>query len=354
MQKSVYIFLLINIFTLANLLAICPVTATDIFQLSVSQVETKGLKIKVLPETILDTELSLEGDLFSGFLDEQACKIIRVPERTRIIGEVVELKRPSNFKRGAKIKVHVDRLMLYDGTTVKVSADFSSKPSMQDDDNPNALKSFGRKVLRETSNVSASTLVGAMDSVQYGGIGTAIATSGISTLVGAGLGLGMGLVGAVKNKGENLVSTGFEAINLKLESDFVFLEDLPIMEQPLQVMSTELLGVKINVNRISKLHSTSYGDYLVLDIDLVNQGPRELFMGDFVLSSRRHILPVYNNPLLASGGMQEPEQDKLSDGVKIAFSLGSIKKKDNYQLMLLDPVSQEIIANTEIDISTYL
>lgn len=339
--------------SLAQLPMIPRAQAKDLFQLQVSQVETKGLKFKVLPETILDTELSLEGDFFSGYLDEQACKIIRVPERTRILGEVTELKAPSNFKRGAKIRVHVDRLMLHDGTTVKVSADFSSKPSMQDDDNPNAAKSLGRKIVRETANLSASTLVGAVDSLQYAGIGTAIATSGISTLVGAGLGLGMGLVGTVGHKGKELISTGFEAINLKLESDFVFLEDLPIMEQPLQLISTELLGIKINVNKISKLYSESYGDYLLLDVELANNSPRELFMGDFVLSSRRHILPVFNNPLLANQGMIKPEASK-SENFTIAFSLGSIKKKDNYQLMLLDPVSQEVIANTEIDISSYL
>ena len=353
MNKSAYTLLLINLFLLLKPFSALAMSSQPIFQLKINKVETSGLRFRVLPETIVDTELSLEGDLFSAFMDEKACQIIKVPARTRIIGNIVELQRPSSFKRDAKLQVHVNKLMFFDGTTVKVSADFSSKESMQDDENPNAIKSFARKLVEDTSQVGASTLVGAVDSLQYAGIGTAFATSGISTLVGAGIGLGMGLLGTVKNHGEDLVSNGFDPINLKLESDFVFLEDLPIMEQPLEVMSAKLLGLGITVNNISKHYSNSYGDYLLLDVRLTNNSPGELFMGDFVLSSTRHILPVFNNPLLANNGLIDLGQDK-AESVKLAFSLGSIKGKDDYQLMMLNPVTQEIIANTEIDIASYL
>lgn len=325
----------------------------EIFELKLNKVETKGLNFRVIPETIVDTEMSLKGDFFSGFLDQKACQIIRVPERTRILGEIVELDRPSSFSRGARIKVHVSKLLLFDGTTVEVSADFSSKSSMQDDENPTALKSFGRKLVQDTTQISASTLVGAVDVIQYTGIGTAIATSGISTLVGAGLGFGMGLLGTVKNKGEELTSSGFEPINLKLESDFIFLEDLPIMAEPLAIVSTELLGFDISVNQISKYKSADYGEYLLLDIKLSNKSPKDFFLGDFVLSSPRHIIPVFTNPLIASSGLTKLGQDKCGS-VKLAFSLGLIRERDNYQLMMLNPVTQEIIANTQIDIASYL
>ena len=326
---------------------------TPVYQAKVQAFETRGLNIQVVPETIVDTELSLAGDFFSAFLSKNASQILRVPERTRLIGEITQLSRPKSLGLGARLKIHVNELMFPDGSTVKVSADFSSKESMQNDEHPSNVKTLARKLIKHSSTVTASTLVGAVDSLQYGGIGAAVATSGITTMVGAGLGLGLGLAGVVTTKGKELVSSGFDPINLKLDSDFAFLEELPLLSQGFEPISTELLGIDIRVKQISKYKSRDYGEFMLVDVELTNNSPNDLFMGDFILSSERHILPILNNPLLSNGGLNSIAI-KNSHEIKLAFSLGSVKKNDKYQLMLLNPVTQEIIANTDIDVSSYL
>ncbi len=326
---------------------------TPVYQAQIQAFETKGLNIQVVPETIVDTELSLTGDYFSAFLSKNACQIFKIPERTRLLGEITQLNKPKSLGIGASLKIHVNELMFPDGSTVKVSADFSSKESMQDDDQPSNIKTLARKLIKHSSTITASTLVGALDSIQYGGIGAAMATSGITTMVGAGLGLGLGLAGVVKTKGKELVSSGFDPINLKLDSDFAFLEELPIMSQEFEPISAKLMGIDIHVKQISKFKSRDYGEFMLVDIELANNSPRELFMGDFILSSDRHVLPIFNNPLLSNAGLDSVSV-KNSNVIKLAFSLGSVKKSDKYQLMLLNPVTQEIIANTDIDIASYL
>lgn len=326
---------------------------TPVYQASVQAFESRGLNIQVVPETIVDTELSLAGDYFSAFLSKNASQIFRVPERTRLIGEIIQLNKPKSLGRGASLKIHVNELMFPDGSTVKVSADFSSKESMQADEHPSDIKTLARKLIKHSSTVTASTLVGVVDSLQYGGIGAAIATSGITTMVGAGLGLGLGLAGALTTKGEELVSSGFDPINLKLDSDFAFLEEIPILAQGFEPVSAKLLGIDIHVKQISKFKSRDYGEFMLVDIELANNSANDLFMGDFILSSERHILPILNNPLLSSAGLSSIPL-KNSNTIKLAFSLGSMKKSDKYQLMLLNPVTQEVIANTDVDIASYL
>ena len=326
---------------------------TPVYQAQIQAFETKGLHIQVIPETIVDTELSLTGDFFSAFLSKSACQIFRVPQRTRLLGQITELNRARSLGRDAGLKIHVNELMFPDGSTVKVSADFSAKEALQDDDHPGDIKALAKKFVKHSANVTSSTIVGAVDSLQYGGIGLAMATSGISTMAGAGLGLGLGLVGVVKNKGEELISSGFDPVNLKLDSDFAFLEELPLVSQEFEPISTKLMGIDIRVKQISKFKSHDYGEFMLVDIELANNSQSDLFMGDFVLSSERHILPILNNPLLSNGGLGSVSV-KDSHQLKLAFSLGSMKKNDKYQLMLLNPVTQEIIANAEIDIASYL
>lgn len=326
---------------------------TPVYQAQIQAFETKGLHIQVVPETIVDTELSLTGDYFSAFLSKNACQIFRVPQRTRLLGQITELNKAKSLGRDAGMKIHVNELMFPDGSTVKVSADFSANEAKQDDAHPSDIKALAKKLMKHTTNVTASGLVGAVDALQYGGIGAAIATSGITTMAGAGIGLGLGLIGAVKNKGEELISSGFDPVNLKLDSDFAFLEELPLMSQEFEPISAKLMGIDIHVKQISKFKSRDYGEFMLVDIELANNSSKDLFMGDFILSSDRHVLPIFNNPLLSNGGLNSVDV-KDSHTIKLAFSLGSVKKSDKYQLMLLNPVTQEIIANADIDIASYL
>lgn len=325
-----------------------------ILKTGVKAFTTKGISLKMIPETIVDTSLSMEGDFFSAFLTKPSAELLRVPKGSRLIGSITNIDNPKSINRGAKLTARVDTLMLPDGSKIKVRADFSSKASWQESDSSNSFKNTARKLAQGSSDITASALVGAMDSVQYAGIGTAIATSGISTAIGAGIGLGLGVYGALTKRGEEFISSGFQAVDFRLESEFEFLEKLTLLSQPLQPVSASLLGVDMKVNSIEKYYSKNYGEFLLVDLTLKNATYKKIFLGDFVLSSDMHIVPVMNNPFI--GNMQSLDSVPVGEQTKfkLAFSLGSVKKDFNYQLFMLDPVSQDIVADLEIDVSSYL
>jgi hypothetical protein len=327
---------------------------SQVLKTGVKAFSTKGISLKLIPETIVDTSLSMEGDLFSAFLTKPSAEILKVPSGSRLIGTITDIEEKKSLNRGAKLKAHVNTLMLPDGTKIKVSADFSSKASWQETETSNSFKNTARKLAQGSAEISASTLVGAIDAVQYTGIGLAISTHGISTAVGAGIGLGLGLYGAITKEGSELASSGFKAIDFRLESEFEFLEKITIIGQKIEPISASLLGIEMKVNSVEKFFSKNYGEFIMLDLSLSNNSYKKLFIGDFVLSSDMNIVPVMNNPLLTNIESLNSIAIGESTRFKLAFSTGSIRKNYNYQLFMIDPATQDLLANLEVDISSYL
>ena len=149
-------------------------------------------------------------------------------------------------------------------------------------------------------------MVGAVDALQYLGINTAISTYGLSTAIGAGIGLGLGLVGALKADGETINYNEFEAMNFKLESDFELLEKLPISKAELEkLIQLEELGVDLKISGMQKQFSRQFGDFIVVEMQVTNNSEDDIYLGDFVLGSELHIKPVLANPLLSSQSLME-------------------------------------------------
>ncbi len=313
-----------------------------------------SLNLKLIPETIVDTELTLVGDFFSAYLTKPSADILKIPFGSRLIGSITDIKDSKSFNRDAKLRAHVDRIMLPDGSVVRVSADISSDASEATIvDDKAKFKNIAKKVAKESAELSASALVGAIDSVQITGLTAAIATHGISAGVGAAIGLGMGLAHTIGKDGQTIASSGFKPLNFKLESEFKLLEEMPLMYENFDPISASLLGIDVKVNSMQKVFSKNYGEFILVELNLTNHTDRKLYLGDFVLRSAFHVLPVYSNPLLTNN-YSDSIAAKSNGTYKIAFSLGSYNKKENYQLMIVDPVTDTIVANADINIASYL
>lgn len=351
-NKTLRLFVLASFFCLS--LTSLPLSAQDIYKSKVEIIEHHGIHLELLPETLVDSNLSLEGDFFSAFLTKPSAELLNVPLGSRLLGKITEVQAPKNFGRSAKLTTHVSELMLPDGSRVKVSADFSSKTNTKDDEKPAKTKNFLKKLSKDTTELSAGAMVGAVDAVQFGGISTAIMTSGLSVAAGAALGLGLSLAGVTMRKGDELVSSGFDPINFKLESDFEFLEDLPAyIASKREPVAASLLGIDMRVNKIDKYFSRSYGEFILMDIELKNNGIEKIYFGDFVLSSGRHIMPIYSNPLI-SNEVVAAIDSQGSRQCRLAFSLGDIKKSSDYKLMMINPVTQEIVAYLDVEFAQYI
>jgi len=141
---------------------------------------------------------------------------------------------------------------------------------------------------------------------------------------------------------------------LKLKDDFVFLEELPEMSQALKTFTAETYGIKLKIKDVNKMFSSTFGDFLVFDLDIENKTPRSLFTSDFVLVSKRHLSPIFNNPLISSSDGLRSIKKNETESFRLAFSLASVNKKDGYKLQLIDPITEIALVDFEIDLSEYL
>jgi hypothetical protein len=351
------LFLILNktlaLFVLANFFVFYPNAslAQEVYKAKIEILQNPGFHFQLIPETLVDTSLSLEGDYFSAFLTKPSAELLNLPLGSRLLGEIREVQEPKNFGRSAKLVTHINQIMLPDGRTIPVSADLSSKASIKDEEKPQPSKNLLKKISKDSLELTSAGLVGAVDAVQYTGIGTAIMTSGLSVAVGAAFGLGMGMVGLATNKGEELISSGFDPVSFKLESEFEFLDTIPDTISKSKPININALGLDMKVNKVQKARSKIYGEYLLLDVELKNNSFKKVYFGDFVLSSDRHFIPVYNNPFLSNESLLEIDTN-TSRKINLAFSLGSIKKTNDYKLMMIDPVSQEIIAYIDVELGS--
>lgn len=325
-----------------------------IHKAQISEDNLKEVFLKLVPDTLIDEELSIPGDFFSVIVTKPSAQLLQIPTGSRLIGKVLEINKAKSFNRGAFLKSEVNQIMLPDGSLIKAHAILSAQAGMQDMDKPSKEKKLVKTIVKKSSELSASALVGAVDSVQYLGLGTAISTYGISTAIGAGIGLGLGAFGALKADGQEINYNEFDAMNFKLESSFELLEKLPISKDQLkEMMQLNELGIDLKITNIQKEFSRQFGDFLVIKMNITNNTDSSIHLGDFVLGSDLHIKPVLANPLLSSQIMQGLAPKHSTEAV-MAFSLGNYREKENYRVYLLNPLDQTILANTQIKITDYL
>lgn len=350
---SVSISLILCIYSSGSL-SVLSQNKKKVYKAQISESSLKDIFLKLVPDTLIDPEMNLPGDFFSVLVTKPSAQLLQIPTGSRLIGKVVDIKQAESFNRGAKLKSEISQVMLPNGDIVKAHAILSAEAGMQDMEKPSSSKKLAKVIIKKSSEITASSLVGAMDSVQYLGLSTAISTYGISTAIGAGIGMGLGIVGAIKADGEEIESSSFQAMNFKLESDFELLEELPFSKDELaSILELNELGIGLQVLEIQKHFSRQFGEFIVLKVEIQNKSDEDLYLGDFVLGSDLHIKPVLANPLLSAQSLQKLNAKESTESY-IAFSLGEYKEKENYKVYLLNPVDQTIMANTQIKITDYL
>lgn len=314
---------------------------------TIEKVIKKGERIDVLPETVFNSEISFTGDFVSALISPDDANKLKVPFGSKLIGEVTKVRPAKSMNRDGLIEVQVSELLLPDGQSVAVDAKFKSSGKQQ-------VKKFSKEAAKEISEVLASSAVGAHDAIMFTGLPLAIASSGLSVGIGTGIGMGLGLAHALGKEGDAYANSGFSTNTLKLVDDFVFLEELPIMAENLKPMSPETFGVKLEVNEISKMFSKDFGDFLLFDVALKNMSPEEVFVGDFVLASKKHLIPLMNNPFITNRDIFKGIESNHQESFKLAFSLAKASKKDDYKLQLIDPSTDNILVDFGVDIAKYL
>ncbi|MCE2929049.1 MAG: hypothetical protein LW817_05420 [Candidatus Caenarcaniphilales bacterium] len=297
--------------------------------------------IKMLPDTIIDSDLTLVGDGFSALLTKPSAQILKVPQGTRLIGTITQIVKARHLQQSSRFKAHISHLLLPDGKLVKASMDISSSAAIQKLPEISNFRKTTKSILKNSAQTSTAALVGAVDSIQYAGLGTAIATSGISVAAGAAAGLGLGLSNIFIAKGAKLSHNSFTAYNYKIESELEILGSMPILGQDLNTPETSVIGLDSQILNIQEKFSKDFGKFLQVELQLSNNSTENFYIGDFALSSSLLTKYLFNNPLLSRIDYQslKPGQKKT---YTLAFNYNNdYEIKNELEILIIDPINQE-------------
>jgi hypothetical protein len=186
-----------------------PLNANTILKGNITQQGTSPLLLEGVQQELpkgTQVELNIMGHLNSEISqkgDEVWCRIshdvpgsggVSVPGGWFAHGLVTQSKGQGRQGRNGFVEVEFDKLVGPDGETeVPFKARLTTKDA--------PLTSVAKQVVRESTFVGIGAASGSLAAVQLGGIPAAIASHGMTVAVGAGVGAGIGVIAAYKNKG---------------------------------------------------------------------------------------------------------------------------------------------------------
>ncbi|HEY9679710.1 MAG TPA: DUF4352 domain-containing protein [Drouetiella sp.] len=158
---------------------------------------SKGTSVNLVSLVNINSEVNQKGDEIWMRVgnDVHGPSEVAVPGGWYMHGVVTEAMSAKRLGRDGYVTVQFDKLVSPDKQfEVPFDAHVSSKQS--------TAKALAKNAAITSVHMGYGALGGSILSVQFTGIGGAIATHGISVGVGAGIGATIGLIGAAKRKGD--------------------------------------------------------------------------------------------------------------------------------------------------------
>ncbi|MBK9142277.1 MAG: glycine zipper family protein [Candidatus Melainabacteria bacterium] len=292
------------------------------------------------PGVYLNSEVSQKGDEFMVRIGRDVVGEdgrVLLPKDWYARGLVTRAVSQKRGGRDGYVEVEFDKLVSPDR---QYEVDFNARFSTKD----SKLKTVTKLIAIDSAYVGIGSAAGALVSVQLTGIGGAIATQGYSVAIGAGVGATIGLIGALKRKGDirglypgDLLSlTTAEPINLPGFDPEQFKEEEPVKK---------LEGLDLIITRVDFM-KTPWKDkkarLLQLQVDVKNRSRRNFHFFDLIVESEQH--QQYPQYMQLEGGMVRPNATGTG---KVTFIVDSPKKK--YSLVFLSRTDGKVLSRVPIN-----
>jgi hypothetical protein len=303
----------------------------------------KGTKMEFTFTANVNSELSQKGDevMMKVSANVPGGNGVAVPGGWFAHGFVTTAQGHKRMHRDGYLEIEFDKLISPDGHT---EVDFPAKLSTKDDAMTSTLKqvAFGSKC------TTVGAIGGAILSVQLTGIGGAVATHGISVGVGAAVGGGLGIIGALRRDGK--ADSRYEGDDVKLVISEpimmpAFKADMLPSAKPVPVLKD--MKISLNKFRFAKDPSGDTESRL-LDIDITvdnhtknSYSPRQLMVVD---DHGHEFTPWVGENLKALMRKIGPEQ---SERIDILYEVNSGKR--NYWLSLRETATGAELSRVPIN-----
>lgn len=315
-----------------NLLKVT-VTQTDkpspLLHGSVQTIPT-GTKVDFAVVANINSEISQKGDeiemQIAGDVKDASGKKVIIPGGWRAIGYVNRSQGSRRLDREGYVEIEFDRIVSPDGQTV---VDFPAKVSTKD----SLMKSTVKQVITGSKFVGIGAFAGAQMAYQFGGLGTAISTYGISIGAGAAVGGTIGLVAKLKKKGDIASFYPGDVLTLKT-AEPIFLPGFDPTQLPSAQAPPKLAGLNVVVSK-HRFNNVPWGDkaarHLTVDVAVRNDTKSTLFCSEICVQSEKMIQPIYPD-LGSMSSMGRTIKPGTSQNVTLTYLVASPKYK--YSLVL--------------------
>lgn len=315
----------------------------------------KGQTVKINFNTPVNFYFTDIGDMIAAFTQEDIYigDEIYIPRGSRIEGVITNVKSPKHFGLDGAFEIDFNEIVTPSQVSIPIYASVSTDISTT----PEKVAGI---LTYDSALVAYGTFHGLVAGYQYVGLPLAITSHGISLLAGAGIGAGAGLIGSVVRKGNiPQVLTGISR-DVVLKSDFVLLGELPKIKEEARSIkhdeqeykgfrfypSVRKEDIGLVINKIKKEHSKTYGNYIILEINLKNNSPKSVSLSNLVLLNKFESQPLHADLFLS--GTQMFKTLKSLDEVNISLAFLITDKIENYSLALIDPLDESEIVRVPL------
>lgn len=297
-----------------------------------AQVIPEGTPVNLTLNTTVNSEISQVGDevMAAVTLDVKDKDKVVLPGQWYVCGRVSRVETQRRLGRNGYVEIKFDKLISPDGKfQMPIDASVSTHEG--------TVKTVAKHLYTDAKFINTGAVGGALLSVQLGGIGTAIATEGLSVAGGAAVGGTIGLIAALWRKGK--ISSNFTGESGKFR--VLAPISLPTFN-PNALPSAEPARAKLDnldiVVKKAKFQPDPYGDkrsrLLRIEFALDNRTDREFSLANLVVvSESKHL--YYPNPGMADIQTRfRKVPPNTSEQAAMTFGVASPKNK--YWLVLLD------------------
>lgn len=289
-----------------------------------------GTKVDFAVVANINSEISQKGDVIemqiAGDVKDASGKKVIIPGGWKAIGYVKRSEGSRRLDREGYVEIEFDRIVSPDGQT---EVDFPAKVSTKD----SLMKSTAKQLITGSKFVGIGAFAGAQMAYQFGGLGTAISTYGISIGAGAAVGGTIGLVAKLKKKGDIASFYPGDVLTLKT-AEPIFLPGFDPTQLPSAQAPPKMQGLNVVLSK-HRFNNVPWGDktarHLTVDIAVRNDTKSTLFCSDICVQSDKMIQPIYPD-LGSMSSMGRSIKPGSSQNVTLTYLVASPKYKYNLVL----------------------
>ncbi len=304
----------------------------------------QGTSLNLTFSANLNSELSQVGDKVVARVStdlKDGTKVV-LPGQWYVVGQIQRIEGRKRMGRDGYCEIKFEKLVSPD---CKFEAPIDATISTKD----STAKTVLTQVAKGSKDMGIGAFAGSLLSVQVAGIGTAIATYGISVGVGAAAGATAGLAAFLSKKGDILCTLPGDEVSVRLPAPV----QIPAFNQEVLQLKKEIPKLDhVNIAAVEKRFlAHPYGDkrsrLLSVKIRIENHSKKTYsFENIAVISDRGDQYTPYVSSMIDKKRFQKvaPEATKEAD---ITFDVASPKLK--YWLVLWDQARSNILSQVPIN-----